>query len=79
MHEIKIIDGLRIYLSSDGYVDQFGGEKGKKYLPKRFRELLLSMNGSSMNDQLITLDHDFQKWKGDLEQVDDVLVLGLKF
>ncbi len=67
-----------IYLFSDGYVDQFGGEKVKKFKQLAFKKLLLGINHFPMEKQNETIDTTFEKWKGDLFQVDDVCVLGLR-
>ncbi|HXC04475.1 MAG TPA: two-component regulator propeller domain-containing protein, partial [Bacteroidia bacterium] len=76
--EIAIDSGDLIYLFSDGYPDQFGGVKGKKFLYTRFKELLISISGLPMKQQQEEMDKVFQTWKGDLEQVDDVLVIGIR-
>lgn len=67
-----------IYLFSDGYADQFGGPKGKKFKYSRFKELLVGMNQLSMDEQGNNLDRTITKWQGDLEQIDDVCVIGIK-
>ncbi|MCB0400542.1 MAG: tetratricopeptide repeat protein [Flavobacteriales bacterium] len=67
-----------IYLFSDGYADQFGGPKGKKFKYSRFKELLVDMNRLSMDEQGNSLDRTIAKWQGDLEQIDDVCVIGIK-
>lgn len=67
-----------IYLFSDGYADQFGGPKGKKFKYSRFKELLLEMNPLSMTEQQLSLDDTITSWQGDLEQIDDVCVIGVK-
>ena len=67
-----------IYLFTDGYADQFGGEKEKKFLYKRFKELLININGQSMEEQKTALYTTFENWRGNLSQVDDVLVIGIK-
>ncbi len=67
-----------IYLSSDGYVDQFGGESDRKFKPKRLKDILLSIQDKSMSEQKDTLVEEFQNWKGDKEQIDDVTILGIK-
>ncbi len=77
-HKIDLEVGDIIYLFSDGYADQFGGEKGKKMLNKRFKALLLQHCNKDMDDQKRILFEAFEKWKGDLEQVDDVCVIGVK-
>lgn len=76
--EIPLTDTVTFYLSSDGYVDQFGETTGKKYLSKNFHELLVKVSGLPMNEQANRIDQEFTKWKGNLEQVDDVMVLGIR-
>ncbi len=76
--EIQLKAGDSIYLSSDGYPDQFGGEKNRKFMYKKFKELFLSINGHDMVDQHKALDESFNIWKGDNEQVDDVCIIGIK-
>lgn len=79
MHEIKISKGDIIYLFSDGFPDQFGGDKGKKYLYKSFKKLLLSNSYKSMDQQCNILEREIESWKGDqYTQIDDILVLGIK-
>ncbi len=77
-HEFEYLDGDMIYLFSDGYADQFGGPKGKKYKYKPFKQLLLDSADKSMTEQKENLSSNFDIWKGDLEQVDDVVIIGLK-
>ncbi len=67
-----------VYMFTDGYADQFGGEKGKKFMVKRFHDVLLSINKLNISDQRNELEFQFNNWKGNYEQVDDVLVIGLK-
>ena len=69
---------MQFYLFTDGFADQFGGPKGKKFKYKQLEELLLSLTNSSMQEQKETLISNFSQWKGDLEQVDDVCVIGVK-
>ena len=76
-HSFDLEPGDSIYIFSDGYVDQFGGEKGKKYKAKAFKELLLSIQDKSMEEQKIIIDDVFEAWKGTLEQIDDVCVIGV--
>lgn len=66
------------YMFSDGYIDQFGGEKGKKLNKKGFRDLLSDMEYMSLDEQEGYLEYSFQNWKQHYEQVDDVLVMGIK-
>ncbi|MBL7900249.1 MAG: SpoIIE family protein phosphatase, partial [Crocinitomicaceae bacterium] len=67
-HEFNIESGDCIYITSDGYVDQFGGPKGKKFKYKQFKELLFSISLKSMQDQKKILAQTFEDWKGSLEQ-----------
>ncbi len=78
-HVVKLSQGDTVYLSSDGFADQFGGEFGKKFMVKRFNELLVSIQNKSMKEQEATLDHTFTSWCGDHQQVDDILVIGIRF
>lgn len=68
-----------IYLFSDGYADQFGGDNGKKLKTSNFKRLLLSVKDQSMEVQRQSLVDFFNKWQGDLEQVDDVCIVGIRF
>ncbi len=67
-----------LYIFSDGYADQFGGPKGKKFMYKPFQNLLLSNSDKPMEIQKAMLNDTFETWKADREQVDDVLVIGIK-
>ena len=67
-----------VYIFTDGIVDQFGGENGKKLLFRRLREFLLSIQSLSFSDQKEKIDFYFNQWRGQEEQVDDVLVIGIK-
>ncbi len=67
-----------VYIFTDGYTDQFGGPKGKKFKHKQFSELLLSVQTDEMEIQKNKLNDIFKNWKGDLEQVDDVLIVGIR-
>lgn len=70
--------GDTIYLYTDGYPDQFGGPKGKKFKYKQLEDLLLRISTSSMSEQKKILHSAFYEWKGQLEQIDDVCVIGIK-
>jgi ligand-binding sensor domain-containing protein/serine phosphatase RsbU (regulator of sigma subunit) len=76
--EIALLPGDQIYLFSDGYPDQFGGPRGKKFLYTRFKELLVSISARDMNQQAADLERAFWDWKNNQEQVDDVLVIGIR-
>ncbi|MFZ5942448.1 MAG: SpoIIE family protein phosphatase [Bacteroidota bacterium] len=78
-HEISLKNGDTVYIFSDGFADQFGGESGKKLKYKPFQELLLRISGKPMDVQHRMLAKAFDNWKGNLEQVDDVLVIGVTF
>ena len=77
-HKFQLENGDSLYSFSDGYVDQFGGETGEKFKTKRFKELLMSVQGKPMHEQKKVLEQAFVKWKRDLAQIDDVLVMGIK-
>ncbi len=77
-HELKLQKGDTFYISSDGYADQFGGEKGKKLMKKNFKEILLEIQNKSMQEQEIHLDNFVENWKAGTEQVDDILVIGVR-
>lgn len=78
-HETQINKGDILYLFSDGYPDQFGGEKGKKITTKKFRDFVHSILNHSMKDQKKLLNNFFENWKGNDEQIDDVIVIGIKY
>ncbi len=67
-----------IYLFSDGFVDQFGGEKGGKFKSKRFKKILLENTNNSMTEQKQNFENTLTNWQGDFEQVDDILFMGIK-
>jgi serine phosphatase RsbU (regulator of sigma subunit)/Tfp pilus assembly protein PilF len=77
-HTLQLQQGDTIYLFSDGYADQFGGEKGKKFKYKPFQKLLLSICDKTMQEQQHILNETIELWKGNLEQVDDILVIGVR-
>lgn len=77
-HVIQLEKGDCIYLFTDGYADQFGGPLGKKLMYKKFKETLLSIQKYSMEEQKNQLYSSFLNWKGDLDQVDDILVIGIR-
>ena len=78
LHSIQLYKGDTIYVFTDGYVDQFGGERGKKFKAKAFRELLLSIQDKNMEEQKTIIDAVFENWKGNLEQIDDGCVIGVR-
>lgn len=77
-HTIDLESGASYYLFSDGIVDQFGGEKGKKFMTKNLQNVLESSQSLNMREQCANLAKAFENWKGDTEQTDDVLVIGFK-
>jgi len=77
-HQIDVQKDDIIYLFSDGYVDQFGGERNKKFMTKRFKELLIKINSLDLLQQKERLEKEMKDWMGNNEQVDDVLVIGFK-
>ena len=78
LHSVKLNKGDTIYIFSDGYADQFGGEKGKKFKYKPLKQLLISIKDESMNNQLELITNHFNNWKGSFEQVDDVCIIGVR-
>lgn len=76
-HEITTQKGDNIYIFSDGYIDQFGGKDDRKFKIKPFKELLLSIQGKAMSEQKKILEKRYSEWKGNHEQIDDVLVIGV--
>jgi serine phosphatase RsbU (regulator of sigma subunit) len=78
LHAIDLQVGDTLYLYTDGFADQFGGPKGKKFKYKQLNEMLLSAKESSLPEQKDLLSSTFDNWRGNLEQVDDVLVIGIK-
>ena len=77
-HSIQLEKGDQLYIFSDGYADQFGGSRGKKFMYKRFRELLLSVEKQSLNKQREVLHESLYEWMQGEEQVDDILVMGVR-
>ena len=78
-HSIKLEKGDCIYFFTDGYPDQFGGPKGKKFMYKSFKRLLISIANEPIEEQRRLLDERFEEWRLDHEQVDDICVIGVKF
>ena len=75
--ELDLFPNDRLYLFSDGYADQFGGPHGKKLKYNTFRQLLIDHHHRPMDEQKVILDRMFEAWRGDLEQIDDVCVIGV--
>lgn len=77
-HELKLQVGDTFYMCTDGYADQFNGSSGKKLMTKKFKELLLAIRHKEMYEQKIYLDSFIENWKAGEEQVDDILVIGIR-
>lgn len=77
-HTVKLMEGDCIYTFSDGYPDQFGGPNGKKFMHKQFKETLTQNSHLRFSEQKLALSNIINAWKGDKDQVDDILVIGVK-
>ncbi len=77
-HIIDIKKGDVMYIFSDGYIDQFGGPKGKKFMSKKFKELLMEIHKKPMEEQKEILTKRNLEWRGEIEQVDDIIVIGIR-
>jgi len=78
MQEIDLQKGDCLYNSSDGYPDQFGGPDERKFMTKRFKQLLLDIHQKPMAEQKQILDKTIDEWRGDIEQIDDIIVIGVR-
>ncbi len=78
-HQLNLLPGDTVYIFSDGYADQFGGNRGEKLMTKKFKEMLLESQGLSMAEQKKYFANEFESWKAGYEQVDDVLLIGYRF
>jgi len=78
-HEYKLNTGDKVYIFTDGFADQFGGEHGKKVTRKRFKELIISTKNLSMKQQSESLEKFLEDYKKNTEQTDDILVMGIEF
>jgi serine phosphatase RsbU (regulator of sigma subunit) len=76
--ELELSEGDTVYLFSDGYADQFGGPGGEKFKYAKLKEKMSEMNSFSMNQQLREWDKSILNWRGELEQVDDICIFGVK-
>ncbi|NPA67281.1 MAG: SpoIIE family protein phosphatase [Chlorobi bacterium] len=76
--QINIKKGDTVYLFSDGFVDQMGGKSGKKLMNKRFKNMLLNIQNYGMEKQKNIVERFYRKWKGDLEQTDDIVLIGIR-
>jgi serine phosphatase RsbU (regulator of sigma subunit) len=77
-HTIEIHTGDTLYIFTDGFQDQFGGEKGKKFKAANLKQLLLSIQHETMSSQKEIIATAFENWRGTLEQVDDVCIIGVR-
>ncbi|MFN6037250.1 MAG: PP2C family protein-serine/threonine phosphatase, partial [Bacteroidota bacterium] len=77
-HRVELKKNDMVYIFSDGYADQFGGPKGKKFMISKFRNLLISASAMPIELQKDYLLKTIEEWRGDLEQVDDILVIGVR-
>jgi serine phosphatase RsbU (regulator of sigma subunit) len=71
-------DGYNIYMFSDGFLDQFGGPQGKKFMSKNFKKLLLELQSVPLSEQGSALEKVLLGWMGEISQIDDILVMGLR-
>ena len=78
-HTFNFQKGDIVYLFSDGYSDQFGGHVDTKFMIKRFRELLMQIHREPIGYQPEILERVFEDWRGETYQIDDILVIGIKF
>ncbi len=78
LHSIKLNEGDIVYMFTDGYADQFGGPKGKKFKYKQLQDIVMANAQKPMREQKSILESTFSEWMGGLEQIDDVLVIGIK-
>ena len=78
-HKIKLEKGDTTYIFSDGFADQFGGEQGKKFMIRNLKKLLIDIQDLSMEEQKSRLEETFETWRGNEEQIDDVIVIGTRY
>lgn len=79
LHQMELKRGDKVYLYSDGYTDQFGGPKNKRLGRASFERLLLEISDLPMSEQREIIHRHYQQWKGDYDQMDDMLVIGIEF
>jgi len=79
LHTVKLVRGDTIYLFSDGYIDQFGGKRDRKYMIKNFKKLLCKIQRMGMTEQHIQLKQELLNWQGDYAQIDDICVIGFRY
>ena len=76
--KFKLRKGDSLYIFSDGFIDQMGGQDGKKLLNRRFKAGLLKMQEKSITEQEQVLENFLQKWKNGFEQTDDIIIFGIR-
>ncbi|MCF6240149.1 MAG: hypothetical protein L3J74_02240 [Bacteroidales bacterium] len=76
--DIHWSDTIKLYLATDGFQDQIGENSGRKYFTKRFRKLLMNISSLSFSEQKKYLEKEFQMWKGNKKQIDDILIVGIE-
>ena len=77
-HSIDVQKGDMVYVTTDGYLDQFGGEKNKKFMISNFRKLIKNIAKESPTNQKKTMDNTLAQWKGNHEQIDDICIIGVR-
>jgi ligand-binding sensor domain-containing protein/serine phosphatase RsbU (regulator of sigma subunit) len=77
-HKVQLQKGDTLYIFSDGYADQFGGPSGKKFKVNQFKTILINLAGVSMEQQQVVLEDSIEQWRGALQQVDDMLIIGVR-
>ncbi len=75
--KVQLQKGDRLYMFSDGFYDQFGGDTGRKFMKKPFRELIVDISSKPMKEQKEIIDKKFNEWKGEYDQADDILIAGI--
>jgi serine phosphatase RsbU (regulator of sigma subunit) len=78
VHNLGYLPNDMIYMTTDGFADQFGGPKGKKFMVRKLHTFLVAISGLPCAEQKVKLASAFNEWKGAHEQVDDVLVIGIR-
>ena len=76
-HQVNLVPGDKLYLMTDGFQDQFGGENGKKFKAAQLKEIILHAQNESMDQQKLMLENTFENWRKGIEQVDDVCIIGV--
>ena len=77
--ELNFKENDIIYLFSDGYVDQIGGPNRKTFRSKKFKQLLINIHQKPMQVQKELLEKEYEEWRHDIEQIDDIIVMGIRF